>query len=362
MSASQLATPALPLLHRGPALRISAAAANAAALVLPVKDLAVPAPGPGQSLVEVAATGVNPSDAKAALGAMPKAVWPRTPGRDYAGTVVEGPAEWLGRRVWGSGGELGITRDGTHARFLLLETARLREVPAGLSLREAGAVGVPFVTAWTGLAEAGGVRPGMTVLVMGANGKVGQAVVQLASMAGARVIGVGRRAEPYRGHATGAVDMIDADRGEVAEQVLALTGGHGAELVFNTVGSPYFAAANRAMAHGGTQILIATQDRAVPFDILAFYRARHRFVGVDTLALDSGAGAGVLDALRPGFESGALWPFPVFDDHVFGLAEAATAYRAVLAGARERVVLEPARGEGSLELARGHGSLEPARG
>jgi hypothetical protein len=98
------------------------------------------------------------------------------------------------------------------------------------------------------------------------------------------------------------------------------------------------------MAHGGTQILIATIDRAVPFDILAFYRARHRFVGVDTLAMDSAACAVVLDALKPGFESGALRPFPVAEDHVFGLAEAATAYRRVLAGAGERVILDPLRG------------------
>ena len=68
-----------------------------------------------EALVKVASAGVNPSDVKAVLGAMPHAVWPRTPGRDYAGTVVNPPAEWVGKEVWGSGGELGIRRDGTHA-------------------------------------------------------------------------------------------------------------------------------------------------------------------------------------------------------------------------------------------------------
>jgi hypothetical protein len=79
----------------------------------------------------------------------------------------------------------------------------------------------------------------------------------------------------------------------------------------------------------------------VPFDILAFYRSRHRYVGVDTLALDSGDCAAVLDALKPGFESGALRSFPVPEEYVFPLRQAATAYRAVLTGARERVVLDP---------------------
>jgi NADPH:quinone reductase-like Zn-dependent oxidoreductase len=286
---------------------------------------------------------VNPSDVKATLGMMPKAIWPRTPGRDYAGTVVDGPAHLIGKRVWGSGGELGITRDGTHARHLVVDAAYVREVPEGIALREAGAVGVPFVTAWTGLQEAGGVKPGSTVLVLGGNGKVGQAATQLATMAGARVIGVERTAEPYRGHATGPVTLVSADAGDVAEQVLALTGGHGADIVYNTVGSPYFEAANRALAHGGTQIFIATIERVVPFDILAFYRARHRYVGVDTLALDSGDCAAVLDTLRPGFESGVLRPFPVPEDNIFALRDAAAAYRAVLSGARERVVLDPSR-------------------
>ena len=325
----------------GPALRVSTKADDLDRLVLPLEERQVGPLPEGACLVEVASAGVNPSDVKAALGAMPKAVWPRTPGRDYAGTVVDGPAHLLGKRVWGSGGELGITRDGTHARYLAVDAAHVRELPSGMGLREAGAVGVPFVTAWTGLQEAGGVKPGSTVLIFGGNGKVGQAATQLATMAGARVIGVERTAEPYRGHATGPVELIGADKGDVAEQALALTGGRGADIVYNTVGSPYFEAANRALAHGGTQVFIATVERVVPFDILAFYRARHRYVGVDTLALDSGDCAAVLDALKPGFEGGALRPFRVPEDHAFSLKDAAAAYRAVLTGARERVVLDP---------------------
>ena len=295
----------------------------------------------GEALVKVASAGVNPSDVKAVLGAMPHAVWPRTPGRDYAGTVVEGPAELVGKEVWGSGGELGIRRDGTHADLLVIEATHLREKPASVSLLEAGAIGVPFITAWAGLEDAGGVKQGDVVLVFGGNGKVGQATIQLATMAGARVFAVERTRPAYRGHASGPVEMIGADAADIAAVVRAATDGHGADIVYNTVGSPYFAAANQAMAVKGRQIFISTIEREVPFDIFAFYRGRHRYVGIDTLALDSGECALILDALKPGFESAKLKPFPVLDEYRFTLEEAAAAYKAVLSGSPERVVLTP---------------------
>lgn len=323
------------------AIRVAGKAADIDHLDLVLEDQGLAQPGPDQALIEIAAAGVNPSDVKAVLGAMPHAIWPRTPGRDYAGTVLAGPPELVGRAVWGSGGELGIRRDGTHARHLLIAAAHVRAKPANVSLREAGAVGVPFITAHEGLCEAGGVEQGDVVLVLGANGKVGQAAIQLATMAGARVFGVERTAQPHAGHATAPVEMIDASTTDIAAFVRDRTGGHGADIVYNTVGSPYFTAACQAMAVKGRQILISTLERTVPFDIFAFYRGRHRLIGIDTLALDSGDCAAILDALKPGFESGALRPFPVRDACSFALQDAAQAYRAVLSGAPERVVLLP---------------------
>ena len=296
---------------------------------------------PESAVIEIRSAGVNPSDVRAVLGAMPHAVWPRTPGRDYAGVVVEGPQRLLGREVWGSGGDLGIRREGTHARHLVLPAANLSEKPAAITLAEAGAVGVPFITAYEGLREAGPVRQDDVLLVLGANGKVGQAAIQLAAAAGARVFGVERSPAPYRGHATGEVTILGASEGDIAERLRDATGGHGADIVYNTVGSPYLEAACRAMAIRGRQIFISTIEREVPFDIFAFYRGRHRLIGIDTLALDSGYCAAVLDALRGGFESGTLRPFPVLAANVYPLDRAAQAYRAVLAGAPDRVVLDP---------------------
>ena len=297
------------------------------------------APGPDEVLVEIRFAGVNPSDVKAALGFMPHAVWPRTPGRDWSGVVVEGPPDLRGLEVWGSGGELGIRRDGTHASHILLPRAAVRAKPSTVSLAEAGAVGVPFITAWEGLRRAGMPKPGDVVLVMGGNGKVGQATTQIATMLGARVFGVERAAEPYRGHATGPVRMIDASSGDIAAIVRDETGGHGADIVYNTVGSPYFEDANQALAIRGRQIFISTIARSVPFDIFAFYRGQHSFYGIDSLDLDGAACARILEGLSADFERGGLRPFPVEADNTYPLDQAERAYQAVLAGARERVVL-----------------------
>ncbi len=320
---------------------LDTAARDIDSLVAPIHEADSPIVGAGQMLIEIRAAGVNPSDVKAALGNMPHAVWPRTPGRDWAGVVKAGPADWLGAEVWGSGGELGIRRDGSHAQQLRVDAAQVRRKPAAMTLDEAAGVGVPFITAYEGLRRAGLPQAGETVLVFGANGKVGQATIQLATARGARVIGVERTAGAYRGHASGALTVLDASSQDVATTVREMTDGRGADIVYNTVGSPYFAAANAAMAIGARQIFISTLERSVPFDIFAFYRGQHTYVGVDSLALDGAACARILDELAPAFEAGTLRPFPITADHVYPLERARDAYRAVLAGARERVLIRP---------------------
>ena len=183
-------------------LRLNAKAANAASIA-PAIEKQLLARGAKDVIVEIKAAGVNPSDVKAATGLMPYAVFPRTPGRDFAGVVVDGPSGWLGREVFGSSGDLGIRRDGTHATHLVVEAAALLEKPGNISMDEAAGIGVPFVTAIEGFRRAGMPAAQDTVLVMGLNGKVGQAATQLASWRGARVIGVVRKDEDYEGHASG---------------------------------------------------------------------------------------------------------------------------------------------------------------
>src|SRR6201992_3365270 len=191
-----MTAPPKPVAVEARCVRLNAKAENAAEIAPMVEKHAL-SRAPNEVLIEVKAAAVNPSDVKAATGLMPYAVFPRTSGRDYAGVVIDGPAHWVGREVFGSSGDLGIRRDGTHATHLAVEADAVVEKPGNLSWEEAAGIGGPFVTAKEGLRGAGMPKSNETVLVMGVNGKVGQAAVQIATWQGARVIGVVRKQEPY---------------------------------------------------------------------------------------------------------------------------------------------------------------------
>src|SRR6516162_7787162 len=177
-------------------VRLNARADDVASLA-PVVERQMLLRAADQVLIEVRAAAVNPSDVKAATGLMPYAVFPRTPGRDYAGVVIDGPPGAIGKDVFGSSGDLGIRRDGTHATHLAVELEAVVDKPKSISWEEAAGIGVPFVTAMEGFRRAGIPTRSEIVLVMGVNGKVGQAAVQIATWRGARAIGVVRKNEPW---------------------------------------------------------------------------------------------------------------------------------------------------------------------
>ena len=329
-----------PLTVDARCVRLNAKADNADALAPAVERRSLTR-AINEVLIEIKAAAVNPSDVKAATGLMPYAVFPRTPGRDYAGVIVDGSPRSVGREVFGSSGDLGIRRDGTHASHLAVELEATVEKPKSISWEEAAGIGVPFVTAMEGFRRAGIPKAGETVLVMGVNGKVGQAAVQTATWHGARAIGVVRKREPYEGHANAEVDVIDASTTDVATRVRDLTDGKGADIVFNTVGDPYFQAAHKSLALRGRQILIAAIERIVQFNILEFYRGQHSYFGIDTLGLSSVASGDVLRELAPGFASGHLKPFPINPASVFPLEDAKRAFVAVAGSSRDRVILKP---------------------
>src|ERR1700761_7517404 len=336
-----MTAPPKPVAVEARCVRLNAKAENAASVAPTVEKHAL-SRAADQVLIEIKAAAVNPSDVKAATGLMPYAVFPRTSGRDYAGVVIDGPPGTVGREVFGSSGDLGIRRDGTHATHLAVEADATVEKPKGLSWEEAAGIGVPFVTAMEGFRRAGIPKPGETVLVMGITGKVGQAAAQIATWHGARVIGVVRKNEPYEGHANSTVDMIDASATDIAVRLREMTAGKGDDIVFNTVGDPYFEAAHKSLALRGRQILIATIERTVPFNILEFYRGQHTYVGIDTLGLSSVATGAVLRELGPGFAGGHLKPFPIKASAIYPLEQAKAAFVAVAGSSRDRVVLRPA--------------------
>lgn len=332
-------------LHDGSAtvrgLRLHTKAASYDQIALPIEQSPLRPLASHEVVVEIQAAAVNPSDAKAATGLMPYAVFPRTPGRDFAGKIVAGPDALLGKLVFGSSGDLGIRQDGTHASHLIVEADAVVEIPHGVNVREAAGIGVPFVTAWEGLRRAGLPAAGETVLILGLNGKVGQAAAQIASWRGAKVIGVVRRDEPYIGHANGPVEVISTDGTDVPARVCELTGGKGADIVFNTVGDPFYDIGQKSLAVGGRAIFIAVVDRFVTFDILAFYKGQHTYVGIDTIALNSIATGAILRELAPGFTGGSLKPFPIKASATYPLENAHAAYQAAMSSSRDRILLVP---------------------
>jgi NADPH:quinone reductase-like Zn-dependent oxidoreductase len=304
-----------------------------------VEDVPRPTPGPGEVLVRVRAAAVNPSDIKNVLGGFPQTTLPRTPGRDFAGVVEAGPPEWVGRAVFGTGGGLGFTRDGSHAEFLAVAVEGVVEKPARLSFEEAAAVGVGYMTAWSALVAAGQLQSGETVLILGVTGAVGRAGAAIARSLGARLIGTVRRGSEAA--ASGMVEhVIDLSAGPLAEAVSAATGGRGADVILDVVGGPLFEPCMKSLAHRGRHVVIAASGEPyVRFDLSDFYHREGRLVGVDTLKLTLAESASILRQLAPGFESGAFRP-PAVES--CPLTESPGAYARLHAGdVKGKLVLVP---------------------
>lgn len=293
------------------------------------------------AVVRVEAASVNPSDAKNVAGRMSQTTLPCVPGRDYSGVVVEGPDEWLGQEVWGTGGDVGFTRDGTHAEYVVVPGASLVRKPSTLSHEEAGSVGVTFVTAWCGLIEYAALAKTETVAVIGSTGGVGGAVVQLAKRIGARVIAIDLSRPSANGQAARVADvLLDSEDPNLASTLRSANGGRGADVVFNAAGGRMFDVGVRLLAHRGRQVEItAPAGRRVSLDLVDFYHNESQLFGVDTLKRDLTAAARILEKLKPGFEDGSYHP-PVIAK-TMALSDARQAYELVVRGARGRIVLRP---------------------
>jgi NADPH:quinone reductase-like Zn-dependent oxidoreductase len=311
---------------------------------LTVVELPRPVPTSDTAIVRVEAASINPSDVKNVQGAITQTTLPRIPGRDYAGVVETGPAGWIGVEVWGTGGDVGFTRDGTHAQYLSVPVASLRRKPSRLSFDEAASIGVTYMAAWCGAIEAAALQPHETLAVIGAGGGVGGAVAQIARRRGARVIGVDRREPPPDAPVRAVAETLIIDTPDLAAAIRQATSGRGADVVFDTVGGVLFRPALAALAQRGRLVEItSTGGREVTFDLVDFYHNESRLFGVDTLKRDLTASAAVLDALTEGFEAGDYRAAPIAG--TYPLTEAAAAYRRVAAGAPGRIVLHPQEGE-----------------
>jgi NADPH:quinone reductase-like Zn-dependent oxidoreductase len=290
--------------------------------VLSVREVAVPVPRAGEVLVKVAAASINPSDVKNVEGRF-GATLPRIPGRDFAGTVVSsGP--WSGEEVWGSGAGFGVTRDGAHAEFLAIPSTWLAKKPKDLSMKQAAACGIPFLTAWMGLVEAADLRSGEQVLITGALGSVGHAATQVAQWRGAKVIGAGRA-----GQRSDAFPFVHTDQPDWVDQVREISGG-GVDVVLDAVGGPLFGDCLRCLRRGGRQVVMAsTGDRRVSLDLPDFFHELLRLVGIDTFKLEGEVIARFMNSIKTGFEEGKLTPADVQEQR---LERAGETYSAVSKG------------------------------
>lgn len=307
-----------------------------------------PAAGPGEVLVEVRSSAVNRSDVLSVQGLLPMTRFPRVPGRDFAGVVADGPPELTGTRVWGTGGgDLGFTRDGCHAQFVVVPADAVVPLPPGLPLIEAGACGLAYFVALEALHRAAppgavGIAGGVTVLVTGAVGGVGSAAAAVARWRGALVIGAVRgRRERKAAEAAGIDVVVDTQHEDLAAAVQAATGGRGADLAVDTVGGAVLNATVRALGTGGGACLVSSPpSAAADFDLRRFYQGDLRLVGLNSGHLTARDAAAHLRTLAPGFESGALTA-PAIAAR-YSLDDAAAAYREVDEGtAAGRVLILP---------------------
>jgi NADPH:quinone reductase-like Zn-dependent oxidoreductase len=282
-------------------------------------------------LIEIHAAAINPSDVKNVLGAMHHTTLPRIPGRDFAGVIVEGSGNLIGTEVWGSGGDLGFTRDGTHAEYLVLPVDAVKPKPENLSMSEAAAVGTSFITAWMGLIDAAQLQAGETVLVIGATGAVGSAVIQIAKWKGAFVIATVRQESDDQIAKNLGVDVvIDLKKQTLPDAVLTATDNQGVDVVYDTVGGSMFEPCLKTLALKGRQIEISSplDNRQVCFDLLDFYRRELKLLGVNSLSADAIACGDILAQLTPGFKKAKLHP-PLIGQS-YPLQDAVIAYEQVL--------------------------------
>jgi NADPH2:quinone reductase len=252
--------------------------------VLTLGEMADPVAGPGEVLVRLRASGVNPSDVKLRAGARPGAqmAYPRViPHSDGAG-VIEAVGDGvdrarLGERVW-VWNAAWQRAFGTAADYVALPAEQAVRLPDGTAFAEGACLGIPAMTAWYAVLGDGPVA-GRCVLVTGGAGTVGRYACQMAALAGARVITTVSSAEKAA-HA-GVDDWIDYTRQDVAEAVLEMTGGDGVDRIVDVDFAANQAASLAVLRPGGRIAAYASASEMAP--ALQFYPLMFRDIRLHML-------------------------------------------------------------------------------
>lgn len=312
---------------------------------LELTSIEKPLPGRGEVLVRIAASGLNPLDTKIRAGKAAHAAHPLplVLGIDMAGVVdAVGPgvtAFDIGDEVYGMTGGVGGIQ-GSLAQFAVVDADLLAVKPRNLSMREAAALPLAFITAYSGIVDRAHLQAGQTVLVQGGAGGVGHVAVQLARALGGQVFATASARDLDRVERLGATP-IDYRAQTVEQYVHSMTAGKGFDLVVDTVGGASLDASFVAVRHFG-HVVSALGWGTHALAALSFREASYS--GVFTLnALLTGQhrahhGAMLREATRLA-ESGKLRPN--LDSRSFDLSSAEHAHGALVDGsARGKIVVD----------------------
>jgi NADPH:quinone reductase len=205
-----------------------------------LREIARPAPGKGQVLVRIIASGVNPLDTKIRSGsaAHAKVQLPAVLGMDLAGiveTVGLGVEAFKpGDKVYGLAGGIGGLQ-GSLAEFAAVDADLLALQPENIMMREAAALPLAFITAWEGLVDRAHVHAGQKVLIHAGAGGVGHIAVQIAHAAGAKVFATVSAEKIAIAERFGAT-AINYQNTTLDEYLAEHTNGEGFDIVYDTVG------------------------------------------------------------------------------------------------------------------------------
>jgi NADPH2:quinone reductase len=262
---------------------------------LRLEDIDAPVPGDNEALVEVTSTVLNFNEVDGCYGRY-RTVDPPVPytlGMEVLGTVVAtgaGAEQWQGHRVIATA----TGAFGGHAQRAVVDADMTFDVPPGLDDVQGAAFFFPYHVAYLSLVERGGLQAGETLLVHAGAGGVGSAAVQLGAALGARVIATAGSAEKLDFcRSMGAETAINYREQNVAEAVLAATGGRGVDIVCDLVGGAVTQATLPCVVRGGRVMLagfsggIEAEDegmtpRGILFGnldvrgVMLSYRASHR--------------------------------------------------------------------------------------
>jgi NADPH2:quinone reductase len=225
--------------------------------VLLPETRSVPVPGPGEILVRVLAAGVNRPDVAQRSGAYPPPPGASDlPGLEIAGEVAAvGPGATrhkVGDKV------MSLVAGGGYAQYCIAQDAQAMAVPPALSIQQAGAIPETLMTVWHNVFERGALKPGETLLIHGGSSGIGTMAIQLAKAFGSRVIvTVGSKDKADACTKLGADHAINYKTEDFVEQVKAVTGGAGANVILDMVGGDYIDRNYDAAAVEGRIVQIA---------------------------------------------------------------------------------------------------------